>query len=71
MRSFNKKKANLRTFEIKDDQKLIKLETMTNEYFENALQAFNQLHTQRSRVFQLLNETQANYIDYLSDAGPL
>ena len=41
MRSFNKKKANLRTFEIKDDQKLIKLETMTNEYFENALQAFN------------------------------
>jgi len=44
---------------------------MTNQYFSNALHSFHQLHSQRSRIFQLLNETQSNYIDYLSDGQAL
>ena len=64
-----KKKQVQRVYQITETEKIQKWQDMTDNYFKNNIRSFHSLSAQRGRIFNLLNDTQQKFIEFLDRYG--
>jgi hypothetical protein len=54
-----------RVYQIQELEKVKRWKDVTAEYFKSNITSFYNLYSQRGRLFNLLNETQQKFIEFL------